>query len=335
MIRQDGKISLAHGNGGRLMRKLIDDIFVPTFGSSVNADLDAAPLFRSSDGEWLITTDGFTVDPLEFPGGDIGSLAVHGTINDLAVSGAQPRYMTLNAFIEEGFEIATLRRITRSIANACNESMVKILAGDTKVVQRGQGGGLYLATTGVGLRAPDANLGMEFIQPGDLIVVSGTIGDHGTAVLLAREQFGLAGDLCSDVASVLPVTSILLRYSGLRFMRDPTRGGIAAVAHEIARSTRSCVRLFEKRLPIRPEVASVCEILGFDPIYLASEGRVVAILAPNQAEAAVASLKAAGFQRACVIGEIESGASHVVMQTQLGGARIIPELEEDPLPRIC
>jgi hydrogenase expression/formation protein HypE len=285
--------------------------------------------------DWLITTDGFTVEPLEFPGGDIGSLAVHGTVNDLAVSGAQPRFLSLNVFIEEGLEIAVLQRITHSIARACAETGVRILAGDTKVVRRGQGGGLYLATTGVGQRLPGPRLGLDQIRPGDQVVVSGTLGDHGAAVMLAREQFGLSGHLRSDAACVLPVTTLLLRHPGLRFMRDPTRGGLATVAHDIAGTTAATVRLFEAQLPIRPTVASVCEILGYDPLYLASEGRVVAVLSPSEADAAVAALQEAGFAEARVIGQIEPGAARVVLQTALGGARILPELEDDPLPRIC
>jgi hydrogenase expression/formation protein HypE len=275
------------------------------------------------------------VEPLEFPGGDIGSLAVHGTVNDLAVSGAVPRYLSLNVFIEEGLELAVLERISRSLARACEASGVRILAGDTKVVRRGQGGGLYLATTGIGLRRQGIELGLGRIQPGDRLIVSGTLGDHGTAVMLAREQFGLSGALESDAASVLPVTSILLDIPGLRFMRDPTRGGVATVAHDIAAATASAVRLYEARLPVREAVYGVCEILGYDPLYLASEGRVVAVLSPAAAGLAVAALHSGGFPDARVIGVIEPGTPRVILETRLGGERILPELEDDPLPRIC
>jgi hydrogenase expression/formation protein HypE len=331
-----GLVSLAHGNGGRRMRELIDGVFAPILGGPLDTQVDAATLPLGVAGpDWLITTDGFTVEPLEFPGGDIGSLAVHGTVNDLAVSGAQPRFLSLNVFIEEGLEIAVLQRITRSIARACTEAGVRILAGDTKVVRRGQGGGLYLATTGVGQRLSGPRLGLDQIRPGDQLIVSGTLGDHGAAVMLAREQFGLSGDLRSDAASVLPVTAALMRHPGLRFMRDPTRGGMATVAHDIAAATAATVRLLEARLPIRPPVASVCEILGYDPLYLASEGRVVAVIDPTESAAAVAALHAAGFAEARVVGSIEPGAPRVVLQTALGGARILPELEDEPLPRIC
>jgi hydrogenase expression/formation protein HypE len=330
------RISLAHGNGGRLMRELIEDVFAAAFGGTLDTTCDAAMLpLADAGGEWMITTDGFTVEPLEFPGGDIGSLAVHGTINDLAVSGAEPRFITLNAFIEEGLEMDTLHRIAQSVARTCAESGVRLLAGDTKVVRRGQGGGLYLATTGIGRRVAQQPLGIDRIVAGDCLVVSGTLGDHGTAVMLAREQFGLRGDLRSDAASVVPVASALLAIPGLRFMRDPTRGGLATVAHEIAVAGSCTVRLFEEVLPLRREVVSVCEILGYDPLYLASEGRVAAVLSPAGAEAAVAALHARGHRDARMVGRIEPGRPRVVLQTRLGGERILPELEDDPLPRIC
>jgi hydrogenase expression/formation protein HypE len=331
-----GRVSLAHGNGGRLMRELIDGLFAPILGGTLDTHVDAATLPLGAAGpDWMITTDGFTVEPLEFPGGDIGSLAVHGTVNDLAVSGAQPRFLSLNVFIEEGLEISVLQRITGSIALACSEAGVRILAGDTKVVRRGQGGGLYLATTGVGQRLAGPRLGLDQITLGDHLIVSGTLGDHGAAVMLAREQFGLSGELRSDAASVLPVTAILMRHPGLRFMRDPTRGGVATVAHDIAGFIAATVRVSAAQLPIRPPVASVCEILGYDPLYMASEGRVVAVISPQESAVAVAALHAGGFRDARVIGSIEAGAARVVLVTSLGGERILPELEDDPLPRIC
>ena len=330
------RITLAHGNGGRLMRELIEEVFAPAFDGALETEGDAALLpLDGAGGDWMITTDGFTVEPLECPGGDIGSLAVHGTINDLAVSGAEPRFITLNAFIEEGLELATLQRIVRSIARACGEAGVRLLAGDTKVVRRGQGGGLYLATTGIGRRKLSRPLGIGEVRTGDAIVVSGTLGDHGTAVILAREQFGLRGELRSDATIVLPVASLLMEFPGLRFMRDPTRGGLATVAHDIAASGPHAIRLFEDQLPLRREVVSVCEILGYDPLYLASEGRVVAVLPAEVADGAVAALHARGYREARKIGRIETGPPRVVLQTRLGGERILPELEDDPLPRIC
>ncbi|MGB5164510.1 MAG: hydrogenase expression/formation protein HypE [Woeseiaceae bacterium] len=332
---EDDRISLAHGNGGRFMRELIEEVFARNLGSTeldVQADAVAIAL---GEGEVMITTDGFTVKPLEFPGGDIGSLAVHGTTNDLAVAGARPMFLTLNAFIEEGFEIARLDRIVASLAKAAREAGVKVCAGDTKVLQRGEGGGVYLATTGVGIRLPGVKLSLANIQDGDVILVSGPIGDHGTAVMLAREEFGLRGDLQSDAASVIPLTESLLELDGLRFMRDPTRGGIASIAHEILRATGFGVR-FEPTVPVRESVQSVCDMLGYDPYYLACEGRVVAVVAPDQADAALARWLALDEGRdAARIGRISARDERVILETDLGGERFLEELEDDPLPRIC
>jgi hydrogenase expression/formation protein HypE len=333
----DRYISLAHGNGGRLMRELIENLFArhlknPTL--DVQADAVTLPIDRR--GELLFTTDGFTVQPLEFPGGNIGSLAVHGTTNDLAVSGAIPKYLSLNAFIEEGFEVETLERIIISIAEAAKAIDVAVVAGDTKVVRRGEGGGIYLATTGIGIKPPHLQLGMSHIQPGDRLLVSGPVGDHGIAVMLAREQFGLRGDLHSDAASVLPFTQALLDLPGLRFMRDPTRGGLATVAHELCRGTRLRINLDETAIPLRDPVISVCEMLGYDPLYLACEGRVVAVIAAAQADQALQRWRTLpGGEQADIIGETESSDPFVVLHTELGGSRILDELEDDPLPRIC
>jgi hydrogenase expression/formation protein HypE len=331
----DTRISLAHGNGGRFMRELIEEVFAKHLGKSeLNTEADAVPI-DLGDGEVLITTDGFTVQPLEFPGGDIGSLAIHGTTNDLAVAGARPMYMTLNAFIEEGLEIALLDRIVASLARAAKEAGVKVCAGDTKVVRRGEGGGLYLATTGVGVRLPGVIPSMGLIQDGDVIIVSGTVGDHGTAVMLAREEFGLRGDLISDAGPVMALTETLLELDGLRFMRDPTRGGIASIAHEICRATGFGVR-FEPTIPVKEPVQSVCDMLGYDPFYLACEGRVVAVIAANQADQALEKWRQLPQGRDAVrIGRTSATDKRVILETALGGERFLEELEDDPLPRIC
>ena len=329
-------ISLAHGNGGRLMRQLIDELFTPLlYHDPQQAQLDAAPLALPA-GEVMISTDAFTVKPLEFPGGNIGSLAIHGTVNDLAVSGATPHSLSLNAIIEEGLPIEQLRRLIEAMAIAAQHSGVRIVCGDTKVVARGEGSGLYLATTGIGVRPAGLALGMGQIQAGDKILVSGPVGDHGTAVMLAREAFGLRGDLQSDAASVLPLTQALLGMDGLRFMRDPTRGGLATVMHEIALTTGLDIGLQEEAIPIRPAVRSVCEILGYEPLYLACEGRVVAVVAAEQAEAALIAWQGLpDGEQAAMIGEVREGQGMVVMQTPLGGERLLAELEQEPLPRIC
>jgi len=339
MTLEDTHISLAHGNGGRYMRELIEQVFAKLLcNPALDTTADAVTLpWDGRDGDLVFTTDGFTVQPLEFPGGDIGSLAVHGTTNDLAVSGATPRYLSLNVFIEEGFEIATLERLMASLARAAAQVGVLVAAGDTKVLPRGQGGGLYLATTGIGVRPRGLSLHVRHIKAGDAVLVSGPIGAHGIAVMLAREQFGLRGHLLSDAASVLPLTLQLRDLPGLRFMRDPTRGGLATVMHEIARATGLGVKLREEAVPVQDPVRSVCEMLGYDPYYLACEGRVVAVVDRESEDAALARWRATPQGReAAIIGHVgESPAARVVLETSLGGSRYLEELEDDPLPRIC
>ncbi len=332
---EDDRISLAHGNGGRFMRELIEDVFARNLvDSDLDIQADAVPIALNG-GEAMITTDGFTVQPLEFPGGDIGSLAVHGTTNDLAVAGARPLYLTLNAFIEEGLEVALLDRIVGSLAKAAKDAGVKVSAGDTKVLRRGEGGGLYLATTGVGVRLPGVKPSMSRIRDADIVLISGTVGDHGAAVMLARQDFGLRGDLQSDAACVFELTEALMDFDGLRFMRDPTRGGIASVAHEIVRATGFGLR-FEATIPVKEQVQSVCDMLGYDPYYLACEGRVLAIVAEDQADAALAAWRTIpSGQDATRIGRIVASEGRVILETALGGERFLQELEDDPLPRIC
>jgi len=333
---QDTHISLAHGNGGRYMRELINAIFARHLANDrLDVQVDAASLSLDSR-DIIFSTDGFTVQPLEFPGGNIGSLAVHGTVNDLAVAGAIPRFLSLNAFIEEGMEVAQLERIVKSLAAAAREAGVEVVAGDTKVLKKGEGGGLYLATTGIGSRDPGFDLGLDKIRDGDVMLVSGSVGDHGISVLLAREQFGLRGDLQSDSASVLPLTQALSGLEGIRFMRDPTRGGLATVCHELTRATGMGIRIRQSDIPINDPVQSVCDMLGYDPLFLACEGRVVAIIDKDQAPQVLAKWQALpNGNDASIFGVIDTGLSHVVLETELGGERILEELEDDPLPRIC
>ena len=332
----DTRILLAHGNGGRLMRELITDVFARHLGNPLlDTDADAVTL-PHVDGELMATTDGFTVEPLEFPGGDIGSLAVHGVVNDLAVAGADPLYFTVSALIEEGLEIGALDRYISSFARAARQNHVVVVAGDTKVVRRGEGSGLYLSVAGIGVRRASTRLAMDRIAPDDVVLVSGPVGDHGIAVMLAREQFGLSGELRSDSASVLPLTRAVRDFPDLKFMRDPTRGGLATVAHEIARASGHSIVLDQNAVPLRPEVVSVCDMLGYDPYFLACEGRVVAVAAPIAAP----PRKPPGPPQpegrdACIIGRVETGGGRVILETGLGGRRVLDELEDDPLPRIC
>jgi hydrogenase expression/formation protein HypE len=334
----DTHVSLAHGNGGRYMRELIHEIFARHLGNPLlDTNSDAAVLpWDAGAGDLVFTTDSFTVQPLEFPGGNIGSLAVHGTTNDLAVAGAIPKYLSLGVILEEGLDFAVLERVVAGIAAAANEIGVVVAAGDTKVVRRGEGSGIYLNTSGIGVKDPALKLGIDRIRDGDVVLVSGSVGDHGIAVMLAREQFGLRGDLKSDAASVLPLTRALAAVPGLRFMRDPTRGGVATVMHEIVQVSGLGVRLQEANVPVRDSVRSVCEMLGYDPYFLACEGRVVAVVAADDADRALAALRSApGGGDAAIIGAVREQPARVVLETAIGGERVIEELEDDPLPRIC
>lgn len=333
----ESHISLAHGNGGRLMRELIEQVFAYHLSTddALNTDADAV-ILPDLQGQLLTSVDGFAVFPLEFPGGNIGSLAVHGTVNDLAVAGSIPRYLTLSAFLEEGLEVALLERVLESFAKSANTAGVQVVAGDTKVVPRGHGGGIYFSVAGVGEADPGLNVSMAHIQAGDIILVSGSVGDHGAAVMLAREEFGLNGNVLSDCASVLPLTRNLSGVTGVKFLRDPTRGGLATVGHEIAQATALNVMLDQQSIPVAEPVSSICEILGYDPLYLACEGRCVAVVAPEIADDVLTRWQALNEGKgARIIGEVQDGQGHVLLQTPMGGVRRLEELEDDPLPRIC
>jgi hydrogenase expression/formation protein HypE len=336
MVRRQ-HITLAHGNGGRFMRELINDVFVRRLANpSLDVRLDAASVRLDAEFETLVTTDGFVVQPLEFPGGSIGTLAINGTVNDLAVSGATPRYITLGSVIEEGLEIATLERIVADLARAAEQANVEVVAGDTKVVPRGMGGGLYLSCTGVGQRSRDCRLSLSSICEDDSILVSGPVGDHAISVLLARDEFDLSGSVLSDCAAVLPLTLPLSRNPLVHFMRDPTRGGLATVAHDIADATAMDVLLDETAIPVTDAVRTVCEMLGYDPFHLACEGRVVAVVAADAADEILGLWRSVpGGRQSSRIGRLKRGRGQVILRTEIGGNRILEELEDDPLPRIC
>ena len=338
MSQLDTHVSLAHGNGGRFMRELINELFARHLANPLlDTGTDAAVLpWDEGDGQLVFTTDSFTVQPIEFPGGNIGTLAVHGTTNDLAVAGAIPKYLSLGVIMEEGLEFAVLERIVAGIAAAAREIGVVVAAGDTKVVRRGEGGGIYLNTSGIGVKDPALELGIGRVRAGDALLVSGPVGDHGISVMLAREQFGLRGDLQSDAASVLRLARALAQIPGLRFMRDPTRGGLATVAHEIVQGSGLGIALQEARVPVRDSVRSVCEMLGYDPYFLACEGRIVSVVASADAERALAAMQALPEGRdAAIIGRVQEQPVRVLLETTIGGERVIEELEDDPLPRIC
>ncbi|MCU0674683.1 MAG: hydrogenase expression/formation protein HypE [Myxococcota bacterium] len=332
------RITLAHGSGGRLAARLVRDLFVASFDTpELHAAHDAATF--AFDGRLAVTTDAFTVSPLFFPGGDLGSLAVHGTVNDLACAGAEPLAMTVAFVLEEGLELSVLSKLVRSLTDAARTAGIRVVAGDTKVVERGRGDGVYVACTGLGrVRRPLATdaLGPHAIEPGLAILVSGPLGDHGTAVLLARDPRGVEVDLVSDAASVWPLARALLDANvALRCLRDPTRGGLVAVTHELAGTAHTFV-LDEASIPVRHEVADVCELLGLDPLHVASEGRLVAFVEARDANRALALWHAMGATDAAIIGTVHArDVAPVVLRTRLGSTRVLDLPAGEPMPRIC
>ncbi|MBB5046248.1 hydrogenase expression/formation protein HypE [Rhodopseudomonas rhenobacensis] len=336
-------VTLAHGGGGKAMRDLVAEIFLPAFDNPIlgvmedQARLELGAL--SVPGARLaFTTDGFVVRPLEFPGGDIGKLAVCGTVNDLAVGGATPLWLSCAVVIEEGFEFEKLRRIVASMRASAAEAGVLIVTGDTKVVERGAADGLFITTAGVGVFPPWRNLAAVNVRPGDVVLVNGPIGDHGAAVMAARGDLALETELISDCRPLNGLMNALLDAApGTRCARDATRGGVAAVLNEIAAAAKIGVAIDEAKIPVRPEVDGVCEILGLDPLYLANEGTLVAVVPADQADAALAAWRAcAGGAESCAIGEITAGPSgDVVMRTRFGSERLVDLMIGDQLPRIC
>jgi hydrogenase expression/formation protein HypE len=336
-------VTLSHGGGGKAMKDLIDEVFVAAFDNPLLTPLDdqarvPMSLLAEYGDRLAITTDSFVVDPLEFPGGDIGKLAVCGTINDLAVGGAIPFFLACAAIIEEGLPIDLLHRIARSMAVAAREAGVQVVTGDTKVVPRGACDKLFLTTTGIGVIRAGVELGAHRARPGDAVLVNGVLGDHGSAILAARGDLALDAPIDSDCAALHSLVDALLRAApGTRFMRDATRGGVATVLNEIALAANSGIELDERSVPLREAVKGFCEILGLDPLYLANEGRLVAIVPPTEADRAIAAMRAHPLGAgACRIGLVtERRPRQVVMHTVLGGQRIVDMLVGDQLPRIC
>ena len=330
---RDEIVTLAHGSGGKATHALVEHVFLEEFGDPSGGNLPDAATMAVDAGRLAFTTDGYVVKPLFFPGGDIGELAVNGTVNDLAVSGARPLALSAAFVIEEGFAVADLRLIAASMARAAHAAGVTIVAGDTKVVEREKADGLYITTSGVGSVRDGIDLDPGNAQAGDRILVSGSIGDHGMAVMIARGELALEVELESDTASVAAAAASLCALgSDLRWMRDPTRGGLATVLNELARQSGRSVSLDERAIPVKPAVAATGEILGIDPLYVACEGRLVAVVAPGSVGQALEALGA----DAAVVGEIhDEPEGLVVLQTALGGSRVVDTLVGDPLPRIC
>jgi hydrogenase expression/formation protein HypE len=329
---KDERITMAHGAGGKATQTLIEGLLAPAFGIEELADAATAD-------DVALTTDSFVVKPLRFPGGSIGDLAVNGTVNDLAMAGARPLALSLALILEEGLDADVLRAEVDAMAAAAAAAGVRIVAGDTKVVERGHADGMYVCTTGIGRRDPRAELSPGALRPGDRILVSGPIGAHGTAIMLARGELGLDADIESDTRSLWPAADALLEAAGpsLRTMRDATRGGVASVLNELARASGVAMVVREGEVPVDPAVAGAAEILGIDPMYVANEGVLVAFVAPQDADAALAALRSVdGCARAADIGEVKTEPPGMVLvNTAFGGRRVMDQLVGDPLPRIC
>ncbi len=334
----DDTVLLGHGSGGRLSAELIRDVFVSSLGNPVLARLEDQAVLDVNGLRLAFTTDSFVVSPLFFPGGDIGSLAVHGTVNDLAVGGAEPRWLSAAFIIEEGFPIATLRTIVESLRRAAAQVGVDVVTGDTKVLERGNGDGLFINTAGIGVVPEGVDLSATYARPGDRVLLSGSIGDHGIAVLARREGLGLEGDIRSDSAPLSGlVAALLAACPDVRCMRDPTRGGLSSALNEIAASSGVGMEIEEAAIPVRKEVLGACELLGLDPLYVANEGKLVAIVPPDREAAALAALRAHPLGRAAQpIGTVTETHTHVVvLRTTIGTSRVMDMLAGSQLPRIC
>lgn len=333
------RIDMSHGAGGKATHKLIEGVILPTLDNPALAPLSDAAYVDCGDIRLAITTDSFVVRPLQFPGGSIGELAVNGTVNDLLMAGAMPLALSAALIIEEGLDTAILRRELDAMALAARIAGVSVATGDTKVVERGKGDELYIITSGVGLVDAESRLATTSVRPGDRVLCSGTLGDHGVAILIARGNLDLEAEVLSDTRSLGPIVHALKAAAGrdLRFMRDPTRGGVGTVLNELARDSGYGVVLWEDQLPVAEIVNGACEILGIDPLYVANEGKLLAVMSPEVAEAALEAVrKVPGGEDAALIGEIrEEPARMVLMNTQFGGTRMVDMLVGDPLPRIC
>jgi hydrogenase expression/formation protein HypE len=345
---RDEHITLSHGSGGKATHNLIEGVFAPAFSNPLLDPMDDSAILdfkteaskiQNPTSKIAFTTDTYVVSPLFFPGGDIGRLAVHGTINDLAMSGARPLYLSAGFILEEGFPIADLRRIVDSMAAAAREAGVAIVTGDTKVVQRGKADGLFINTAGVGMIQANWSIGQTEARPGDRVLLSGPVGDHGIAIMLARDELDIETDVQSDTAPLHGLVADVLAAAGagVHCLKDPTRGGVATALNEIALTSDVSIALDEHAIPVRADVRGACEILGLDPLTIANEGKLLAIVAADQAEAALAAMRAHPLgQDAAIIGEVRAEpAAMVFLRTDIGGTRVLDMLVGDPLPRIC
>jgi hydrogenase expression/formation protein HypE len=333
-----GRVDLSHGGGGRAMAQLVEQLFVAAFDNEWLAQRNDQAAFAPPPGRMVMSTDSHVVSPLFFPGGDIGSLSVHGTINDVAMAGARPLYLAAGFIIEEGFPLADLKRIVDSMAQAANEADVPIVTGDTKVVEQGKGDGLFITTTGVGIVPDGVMISGDRARPGDQILLSGTVGDHGMAIMSKRESLSFASDLVSDTAALHGLVATMVdAVPDIHCLRDPTRGGLATTLNEIAVQSGAGMMLDEAAIPVLPQVDAACEFLGLDALYVANEGKLVAICAPDDAAGLLAVMRAHPLgTRAARIGTVIDDPHHFVqMRTRFGGRRMVDWLSGDQLPRIC
>ena len=340
MIKKEDKILLSHGNGGRLMQELISNLFLKSFGERKLEDQSDSAILKIDTSEIAFTTDSFVIDPIFFPGGNIGKLAVCGTVNDLSVSGAEPLYISVSLIIEEGFPMKDLETIIYSLASEAKKSGVQVVTGDTKVVNKGKCDMLFINTAGIGRVKPENNLlgRAEQIIPGDVIIINGTIGDHGMAVMNARESFNFRTDLESDCASLNQlIHEVLNQYKSVKFMRDPTRGGVATVLNELIERIPYGVEIEEDAIPVKNDVKVMCELMGFDPLYIANEGKVLMVVPEKDSKAILNIIRQNELgKEAEIIGRIVADhPGKVVLKTITGGKRIIDILTGDQLPRIC
>ncbi len=338
---RDERVTLSHGSGGKASHSLIDGMILPTLGSAgltVEGDSAVLSVTGLATGRVAFTTDSYVVSPLFFPGGDIGSLAVHGTINDLATAGAQPLCLSLAFILEEGLEIDVLRSVVESIGVAAIAAGVMIATGDTKVVPRGKADRLFINTSGIGLVADGVSLSAAHVRAGDRVLLSGPIGEHGIAVMLAREALEIEADIRSDSAPLHRMVAMVLAAApGTRCLKDPTRGGVATSLNEIARQAGVAIAVDERHVPVRAEVRAACEMLGLDPLHIANEGKLIAIVSPDDASRALDAMRSAPHgQEAAIVGEVLDGPEDMVLlKTEAGGSRVLDMLVGDPLPRIC
>ncbi len=338
-LRHNEKVVLGHGSGGKMSHDLIGRLFLPPFDNPVLAAGDDAGVITLPGGMRLaVSTDSHVVWPLFFPGGDIGRLAVCGTVNDLAMMGARPQYLTAGFILEEGLEMGVLERVVEAMRSAAAEAGIQIIAGDTKVVQKGKADGLYINTAGVGLVPEQVHISGTNAQPGDVVILSGSIGDHGIAVLGARGELGFEADVVSDAAPLNHLVQAMLAASpNIHVLRDPTRGGVATTLNEIARQSNVGIVLDEDKIPVRPPVQAACEMLGFDPLYIANEGKLLALVAAADAAQVLTAMRQTRYgEEAVVVGEVrESPRGRVLLKTGLGSLRVVDMLAGEMLPRIC